>query len=206
MSALAERRGAAGLEKLLWAVWQAGEERKTLEKWPFRGVCPQICLPTPAIVAGTVDKGRVAGTSPLLESYTHTQDIIRGALKYLTGREFKAEYPQRTRGNLAVGFHCAHIRKDGAALVDRLFREPTLDVRAVSGETIEYGVLEHCDALVISHPNKESFTRYIREFAERGGRIVAFGSEKDLKTIPADLPNVTACKSADAVRLALLEL
>ena len=91
---------------------------------------------------------------------------------------------------------------DGAVLVDRLFREPTLDVRAVSGGTIEYGELEHCDALVISHPNKKSFTRYVREFAKRGGCIVAFGSEKELKTIPADLPNVTACKSADAVRLA----
>ena len=161
---------------------------------------------TPAIVAGTVDKGRVAGTSPHPEIYTHTQDIIRGGLKYLTGGEFKAEYPQRTRGNLAVGFHSAHIRKDGAALVDRLFREPTLDVRAVAGETIECGELEHCDALVISHPDEKSFTSYVRAFAGGGGRIVAFGSEKELKTIPADLPNVTACKSADAARLALLEL
>ena len=35
---------AAGLANLLWAVWQAGEERKTLEKWPFSGVCPQIFM------------------------------------------------------------------------------------------------------------------------------------------------------------------
>ncbi len=159
---------------------------------------------TPAVVAGTFDKGRVAGTSPHPESYTHTQEIIRGGLKYLTGREFNPEYPQRVRGNLSVGFHAAHIHKDGAALVDRLFREPTLDIRAVADETIAYGELEHCDVLVISHPNKESVTRYIREFAKNGGRIVAFGSEKELKTLPSDLPNVTACATADAARLALL--
>ena len=33
---------AAGLANLLWAVWQAGEERRTLVKRAFRGVCPQI--------------------------------------------------------------------------------------------------------------------------------------------------------------------
>jgi hypothetical protein len=33
---------AALLANLLLAVWQAGEERKTLEKRAFRGVCPRL--------------------------------------------------------------------------------------------------------------------------------------------------------------------
>ena len=160
----------------------------------------------PAVLAGTFGKGRIVCTSAHPESYTHTQEIIRGGLTYITGRAFKAEYPQRTRGNLSVGFFSAHVRKDGATLVAELYREPAIDLRAVANETIGYGELEHCDVLVICHPTKNDFTRLIRAFAANGGRIVLFGSEQELKTIPADLPNVTACKSADAVRLALLEL
>ena len=160
----------------------------------------------PAVLAGTFGKGRIVCTSPSLENYTHTQDIIRGGLSYITGHAFKAEYPQRTRGNLSVGFFSSHVRKDGANLVSELFREVAVDLRAVDHETINYGELEHCDALVICHPVKADFTRLVRAFAENGGCIVLFGSEKELKTIPTDLPNLIVCKSADAVRLALQEL
>jgi len=159
----------------------------------------------PAVVGGTFGKGRLAGTSPHPESYTHTQDIIRGGLKYVTGRDFKSEYPQRTRGNLALGFHGAHIYKDGAMLIAQLFRETSLDVRAVADETIGYGELEHCDALVISHPKKKSFTRFICDFARNGGRIITFGSKKELENVPNDLPNVTICNSAEDAKKAVLD-
>jgi glutamine amidotransferase-like uncharacterized protein len=66
----------------------------------------------PAVLAGTFGRGRIACTSPHPESFTHTQDIIRGGLKYITGRDFRAEYPQRTRGNLSVGFFSSSLRKD----------------------------------------------------------------------------------------------
>ena len=157
----------------------------------------------PAVLAGTFGKGRLACTSPHPESYTHTQDIIRGGLKYITGRDFKSEYPQRTRGNLAVGFFAGHVHKDGATLVAELFREPSIDLRAVAHETIGYGELEHCDVLVICHPAKDDFTRHIRAFAGNGGRIVLFGDEKELATAPADLPNVVKCRDAEAVKKAL---
>jgi len=158
----------------------------------------------PAVLAGTFGKGRLACTSPHPESYTYTQDIIRGGLTYITGREFKSEYPQRTRGNLAVGFFASHVHKDGATLVAELYREPSIDLRAVAHETIGYGELEHCDELVICHPTKDDFTRYIRAFAKNGGRIVLFGSEKELATVPADLPNVVSCRDAEGVKKALL--
>lgn len=159
----------------------------------------------PAVIGGTFGKGRLAGTSPHPESYTHTQDIIRGGLKYITSRDFSSEYPQRTRGNLAVGFHGANMHKDGAMLVAQLYRETSLDVRAVAAETIGYGELEHCDALVISHPRKKSFSRLIRAFARNGGRIFTFGSQKELANVPEDLPNVVKCKSADDARKAILD-
>ena len=158
----------------------------------------------PAVIAGTLDKGRIVCTSPHPESYTHTQDIIRGGLKYITGRDFLADYPQRTRGNLSVGFLGARIHKDGAMLVAQLYREPSLDLRAVAGETINYGELEHCDALVMPHPGKKSVTPLIRAFAKNGGRIFAFGSKDELATLPKDLPNVTACSDTAALRDALL--
>ena len=158
----------------------------------------------PAVLAGTFGKGRIACTSPHPESYTHTQDIIRGGLTYITGRAFKSEYPQRTRGNLAVGFFAGHIRKDGATLVSELYREPSVDLRAVAHETIGYGELEHCDVLVICHPTKDDFTRHIRAFAENGGRIVLFGSEKEFAQAPTGLPNVVKCRDAASVKKSLL--
>ena len=158
----------------------------------------------PAVVAGTFGKGRLVCTSPHPESYTHTQDIIRGGLRYITGRAFRADYPQRTRGNLSVGFVGSRIRKDGAMLAARLYREPSLDLRAVAGETINYGELEHCDALVLPHPGKKSVTPLIRAFAENGGRIFAFGRPAELANLPKDVPNVVACKDATALRDALI--
>lgn len=158
----------------------------------------------PAVLAGTFGKGRIACTSPHPESYTHTQDIIRGGLKYVTGRDFKSEYPQRTRGNLALGFYSSNVHKDGAALVVRLFREPALDVRAVANETIDYGELEHCDALLIPHPVKKSFSGLVCDFARSGGRIFTFGSDEELSNVPGDLPNVIKCKSAGEAEKAVV--
>lgn len=159
----------------------------------------------PAVLAGTFGKGRIACTSPHPESFTHTQDIIRGGLKYVTGREFKSEYPQRTRGNLSVGFLSGSLRKDSAILVSQLYREASLDIRAVAGETINYGELEHCDALVLPHPSKGKFSRLVCDFAKKGGIIFAFGSVEEMDAIPADLPNVVRCADGEAVRKVLVE-
>lgn len=159
----------------------------------------------PAVLAGTFGKGRIACTSPHPESYTHTQDIIRGGLKYVTGREIKAEYPQRTRGNLSVGFFSGSLRKDTAILASQLYREPSLDLRAVAGETIGQGELEHCDALVLPHPSKDKLSRLVCDFARRGGILFAFGSAEEMDAIPADLPNVVRCADGEAVRKALAE-
>ena len=159
----------------------------------------------PAVLAGTFGKGRIVCTSPHPESYTHTQDIIRGGLKYITGRDCLADYPQRTRGNLSVAFLSSRVRKDGALLVAQLYREPSIDLRAVAGETINYGELEHCDALVLPHPGKNSVTKLIRAFAMNGGHIFAFGTEKELANLPKDLPNVTTCKDTASLRAALLD-
>lgn len=158
---------------------------------------------TPAVVAGTFGKGRIVCTSPHPESYTHTQDIIRGGLRYLTGRPCEADYPQRTRGNLSVGMYAARLGKDGAMLVAQLYREPAIDLRAVANETIGYGELEHCDALVMCHPKKDGFTRLIRAFAENGGKLVLFGTGKELDAVPSDLRNAVKCRDAASVKKAL---
>ena len=159
----------------------------------------------PAVLAGTFGKGRIACTSPHPESYTHTQDIIRGGLKYITGRDFKSEYPQRTRGNLSVGFLSGSLRKDSAILASQLFREVSLDIRAVADETIGYGELEHCDALVMPHPSKGKFTQLVCDFAKKGGLVFAFGSAEEMDAIPEGLPNVVRCADGEAARKALVE-
>ncbi len=154
---------------------------------------------TPAIVAGTFGKGRVVSISPHPEGYDHTQDIIRGGLKYITGRDFKSEYPQRTRGNLTVAFHSSHAGKDGAMLAMRLLREPSLDVHLIDNGDFGNGDLEHCDVIVLGHPKKSYFTDIVRAFAKNGGSIVVFGSEKELAKVPADVPGVTKCRDEESV-------
>ena len=168
-----------------------------------------VMLGHPAIVAGTFGKGRVVACSPHPESFTHTQDIIRGGLKYLTGRSFASEYPQRTRGNLTVGFRGSVLHRDGAQLAADLFRETSLDVRPVDGETIGCGALEHCDALVLPHAKGGSLTRLICAFARRGGVVYAFGTADECAALRArvkkqDVPNVLIFSSAEELKKSLL--
>jgi glutamine amidotransferase-like uncharacterized protein len=159
---------------------------------------------TPAIIAGTFGKGRLVCTSPHPESFLHTQDMIRGGLKYITGRLFEADFPQRTRGDLSVGFHGFNLGKDGAMLASSLFREPTLDIRPVDGENIGYGELEHCDALVLCHPEEKIYTPFVRAFAKNGGQIFVLASRPKGSFVPDGLPNVTVFQDADSLRAGLI--
>ena len=159
---------------------------------------------TPAIIAGTFGKGRIVATSPHPESFLHTQDMIRGGLKYITGRSFEADFPQRTRGDLSVGFHGFNLGKDGAMLASSLFREPTLDIRPVDGENIGYGELEHCDALVLCHPEEKIYTPFVRAFAKNGGQIFVLASRPKGAFVPDGLPNVTVFQDADSLRVGLI--
>ena len=104
-----------------------------------------------------------------------------------------------------MGFLSGSLRKDSAILVSQLYRETSLDIRAVAGETINYGELEHCDALVLPHPSKGKFSRLVCDFAKKGGTIFAFGSVEEMDAIPADLPNVVRCADGEAVRKALVD-
>ncbi|MCR5414987.1 MAG: hypothetical protein K6F50_09730 [Kiritimatiellae bacterium] len=159
-----------------------------------------------AIVAGPFGDGKVVAISPHPEAYDNTQDMIRGALGYLTGREFKPEYPQRRRGSLSVGFQSSRPGKEGAMFAMRLLREPSLDVRLLDNDGIAKGGLEHCDVLVIAHPKKKRFTEFVRLFAANGGKIVVFGSDKELGKVPDDVPNVEKFRDGEAALNHLLSL
>jgi hypothetical protein len=94
--------------------------------------------------------------------------------------------------------------KDGAMLASRLFREPSLDVRPVDGETIGYGELEHCDVLVLCHPEEKIYTPFIRAFAKNGGRIFVLASRPKGAFVPDGLPNVTVFQNADSLRAGII--
>lgn len=153
----------------------------------------------PALFAGTYGSGKVVGCSPHPESYSNTQPIIRGGLKYLTGRDCNSEYPQRTRGNRSVALLSSHLHKDGANLAMRLYTVPTIDLRAVSSETIGEGELEHADVLLVAHPSKNDFGRLVTQFAQNGGEILVYGSDKELASVPKSFPKVVRCGTVDEV-------
>ena len=139
-----------------------------------------------AAIAGTYGKGRlfVFSVHPEVDPADHY--ILKGAFRYVTGRELSWDRPQRKRGQLAVGVVSDDsFGVDSARFVQRLVTEGEFDVDPVTMEIIASGALRHLDAVVAPGAlksvsiNKGLYGRNIRrtrEFVARGGLIVAWGS------------------------------
>lgn len=184
-----------------------GAEIGTVAKFACDGIYSFSTNQTPvmaghaAIIAGTLDRGRLVGIAPHPESYFHTRDIICGGLKYLTGHGFEEVCPQRRRGDLSVGLYADHLGKTGAQLAQTLFSTAGLDVMPVDDEVIPKGALEHCDVLVITNPRQGDWTRYVETFARQGGRIIVLKTRARAVSVPKGLANVTVCPTlADVLK------
>ncbi|MBQ9431024.1 MAG: hypothetical protein IJU44_05685 [Kiritimatiellae bacterium] len=138
-----------------------------------------------AAIAGTYGKGRIFVLTVHPESDEDDHYILKGAFSFLTGRELEWDYPQRRRGQLAVGFMCDDsFGTETAKLVQRLVTEGEFDVIPLNKAQIEEGFLRRVDAVLAPSGAGsvkpavglyDGNTARTKEFLSRGGRVFAWG-------------------------------
>ena len=164
-----------------------------------------------AIVAGTYGMGRLFASAVHPESDVYDHNILKGAFKYVSGRDLDWDYPQRKRGQLAVGIEVDHsFGIETAKFIQRLVTEGEFDIMPISAERIsKEGVLHHLDAVLVPDGLGSSLEKGLymsnikrtRAFLARGGRIFAWGSA----TQPARkyFPEITCVADGEAALAAL---
>lgn len=161
----------------------------------------------PAAFAGTFGKGRVFVFTVHPEYDVEDHKFIAAALKFITGgRDVKWSYPQRKPGSLAVGFLCTEaFGPETAKFIRGLLKSREFDIVPVSGNSISEGELRHLDAILAPpYPGGGDGTGALlgenlertREFAARGGRIIAWGRQPG--NAKKKLPEARFAKNAQA--------
>ena len=102
-----------------------------------------------AALAGSYGKGRVFVFAVHPEVDVDDHSALRGAFRYVTGREVTWTYPQRRRGQLTVGCRCGDkFGIASARFIQRLVRAAEFDVVPVSGATLAEGAGRHLDTVI----------------------------------------------------------
>ena len=102
-----------------------------------------------AALAGTYGKGRVFVFAVHPEMDVNDHSVLRGAFRYVTGREVSWTYPQRRRGQLAVGCLCgSKFGVAAARFIQKLVRSAEFDVVPVSSATLAEGARRHLDTVI----------------------------------------------------------
>ena len=146
-----------------------------------------------AIVGGTYGKGKLVASTVHPEYCIDTLSIVRGAFKYLTGRDVTFPPRKRSPQALAVGFMASDLpRVEIAEAALAIASDDHLDLIPVDVSGISLRALDHVDVLVLvsDRPAKDPVVKAgIRDFASRGGKVVGFGS--GVKMLP---PGGIACR------------
>ncbi len=162
----------AGVNTEAWATFDAEASLKGRLKVKMHGAA--------AIVGGTYGKGRIVACTVHPEYCHDTLKIVHGAFRYLTGRDVSFPVRARAPRALAVGFVSSDISGlEVAETVLALAAERELDLVPVDIPGINLRALDHLDVLVLANDRvaKDPAARVrIRDFASRGGTVVAFGS------------------------------
>ena len=136
-------------------------------------------------VAGTYGKGRVFAFSVHPEVDQDDHDLLKGAFRYVSGgRTVDWNYPQRKRGQLAVGFMSdASFGIETAKLVQKLVTDGEFDVKPLNRDIVAAGGLHHVDAVLLPDSAKKNNGALFKgnkkrteEFIARGGKVVAWGA------------------------------
>ncbi len=160
------------------------------------GVAPEM-YGRAAVVGGTYGKGKVCVFSCHPEYYESSRVLVRGAFRYVTGRD--VAFPVRPRRERAytVGVYATYfLGMDTAKAFLALDDDPGIDVMPLATEDIRKGALDHVDALLFPHASKGSFGSVtgpiVSRFVSRGGFTLGWGG--GLSYMPKA---GTACKSGE---------
>lgn len=139
----------------------------------------------PAVVAAECGKGKLFAFTCHPEYDANDYECIKGAFRYVTGREVDWDYPQRKRGQLVVGFMCDDsFGVQTARLVQKLVTDEEFDIIPLNKALVSEGMLHNLDAVLV--PDGEGSENLgsglygenaerTKAFLARGGRIFAWG-------------------------------
>lgn len=138
----------------------------------------------PAVVGGTFGKGRVFAIASHPESFTLTRDILRGALRFVAGREVRLPERTRVRGALSVGFFTPVIAGVTAAqAILQLEATENIDLFPLAADEINRNMLDHVDVVVLPDGVTDWYGKYakllassLEAFVARGGKVLAWGA------------------------------
>ena len=138
-----------------------------------------------AMVGGTYGKGRVFAFTVHPENFPCTRELVRGAFRYVLGRDVTFPERKRTVGSYAVGWYSNAVAgKDVAKTMLALDRMEGVDLFPMASDEILVGMLDHVDMLVIPDGNAKFYANKVKPevrtliaaFQSRGGRVVGWGA------------------------------
>ena len=159
-----------------------------------------------AMVGGTYGKGRVFAFTVHPENFPCTRELVRGAFRYVLGRDVM--FPERKRkvGAYAVGWYSNAVAgKETAKAMLAIDRMEGVDLFPMASDEIKTGMLDHVDMLVVPDGNakfygnkvKPEVTTLIAAFQSRGGRIIGWGEgTKACRGLAEDLGSADATLAA----------
>lgn len=165
----------------------------------------------PAVVAAECGKGKLFAFTCHPENDANDYECIKGAFRYVTGREVDWDYPQRKRGQLVVGFMCDDsFGVQTARLAQKLVTDEEFDVIPLNKALVSDGMLHNLDAVLV--PDGEGAENVgaglygenaerTKAFLARGGRIFAWG--RAARTAKRSESGVTCVADSDAALAAM---
>ena len=137
----------------------------------------------PALVYGTLGKGKVIASSYHPEYRESTMDLSLGAIYAVCGVKLTPQFPEKSRRPIRVGVSAsAMMGHEPIRAALALERRKHIDVRYFTLPNIDNGDLNHVDVLIlpdgIAENNRNFFSRgerweRLKRFMDRGGVILA---------------------------------
>ena len=159
-----------------------------------------------AMVGGTYGKGRVFAFTVHPENFPCTRELVRGAFRYVLGRD--VTFPERKRkvGSYAVGWYSNAVAgKETSKTMLALDRMEGVDLFPMASDEILVGMLDHVDMLVIPDGNAKFYANKVKPevrtliaaFQSRGGRVIGWGEgAKACAGLAEDIGSADAALSA----------
>ena len=137
-----------------------------------------------AIIGGTYGKGRVFGIAGHPEYFDSTLYLVKGAFRYVTGRNVTFPARLHTPRAISVGFLAKGIAGvETAETALAVAGENDFDLVLIDKDGIFQRRLDGIDVLVVTSDTAKKdgeIAAAIKDFAARGGKVVGFGSGRSV--------------------------
>ena len=150
------------------------------------GKMPRKSFPgRPAAFAGTYGKGRIFVFTVHPEADEDDHHLIRGAFRFLTGRDVKWTFPRPAPGQMRVGFLCDDsFGPETGRFIQKLLEDREFDIVPLNKLAVSEGALHRVDAVLAPKVASGACSTAAlcggnaaaaKDFLARGGRVFAWG-------------------------------